>query len=71
MNGCYFYQKEGFIMDEALIQKIDSNNTKAKEILKGMLALMDEQNETIYFPALVEAALNFLETNSNIFSQHI
>lgn len=58
-------------MNETLMQKIDSNNTKAKEILKGMLALMDEQNETIYFPALAEAALNFLEANSNIFSQNI
>lgn len=54
-------------MDERLIQQIDSNNTKAKEILKSMVTLMDEQNETVYFPALAEAALNFLEMNSSIF----
>lgn len=47
-------------MDERMIQQIDSNNTKA----------MDEQNETVYFPALAEAALNFLEMNSGIFSKN-
>lgn len=57
-------------MEKELIQQIDSNNTKAKEILKSMVTLMDEQNETVHFPALAEAALDLLEMNSVIFSKN-
>lgn len=56
-------------MKDTVLQKIDNNNTKAKEILKSMIILMDEQNETVYFPALAEAALAFLEINSTHFSE--
>lgn len=55
-------------MTKEQLEKIDTNNTKAKEILKSMVTLMDEGNETVYFPALAEAALTFLEMNSGIFS---
>lgn len=50
-----------------ILQKMDSNNTKAMAIMDSMVALMDTQHEGVDFTSLAEAANAFLHMNMGLF----